>query len=95
MKKKENFDEFINERYDEIQNLSKQINYADITYYFKGKERSPKYFSNFQFSLKFFKEIRDGEITMKKAKENQKEFKSDLNSIARAKYKSQKQESTM
>ena len=95
MKKKENFHEFVNERFDEIQNLSKKINYADKAHYFKSKESSPKYFSNFQFSLKCFKEIRDGEITMKKTKENQKEFKSDLNSIARAKYKSQKQESAM
>ena len=27
---------------DEIQNLSKQINYNDLTYYFKTKESSPK-----------------------------------------------------
>ena len=37
----------------EIQNLSKRINYNNLTYYFKIKESSPKYFIRYKLSLCF------------------------------------------
>ena len=42
LKPEEIFEKLVEERQDEIQNLSKQINYNDLRYYFTTKESSPK-----------------------------------------------------
>ena len=42
MKKKETFDQFTNERRDEMQILYQQINYNGSTYYFKNKNKHQK-----------------------------------------------------
>ena len=42
MKKKETFDQFTNERRDEMQILYQQINYNGSTYYFKNKNKHRK-----------------------------------------------------
>ena len=55
-KKKEIFDKPNNKTRNEIHNLSKEISYNDLTYYFKIKESSPKYFTGFRF-LYIFQEI--------------------------------------
>ena len=36
------FEKLVEEKQDEIQNLSKQISYNDLRYYFTTKESSPK-----------------------------------------------------
>ena len=46
LKQKETFDELNRERHDEMQNLTKQINYNNQTYFFKTKGSSPNIFSN-------------------------------------------------
>ena len=63
----------INEKCDEIQNLSKQINCNNLAYYYESKDSSPKSFNGFTFLL-----------NVRKKQKNLK-FKSNLNSIARAK----------
>ena len=70
LKPKKNFDKIFNGRGDEIQHLSKQINYIYFTYYFKTKEGSPKYFVRYKPLLGFLKSKRDGEITMNRGKKN-------------------------
>ena len=42
LKQKEIFEELANERMDEIQNLSKQINFNNLTYYFNGNSDPKK-----------------------------------------------------
>ena len=59
MKQKKMSVRLINERRDEIQNLSEQINYNNLAYYFKTKNKL-KHFIGFRFPLNFFKNIRDG-----------------------------------
>ena len=70
LKPKKNFDKIFNGRRDEIQHLSKQINYIYFTYYFKTKEGSPKYFVRYKPLLGFLKSKRDGGITMNRGGKN-------------------------
>ena len=65
-----------------------------MTCSFETKESSPKYFGGFKFPLKFLRKVGDGGIMLEKATTTKKRFKSDLNSIARVKYKSQEHESS-
>ena len=53
------FDEIANEKMGEIQNLSKQINFNNLIYYFKN-ESGPKIFIGFKGPLHFYKSIKDG-----------------------------------
>ena len=50
-----------------------QINFNNFVYYFKG-ESDPKSFINFKGPLGFYKNIKDGYITLKKAEENNKKI---------------------
>ena len=52
-----------------IQNLSKQIDFNDLIYYFQGKS-GPKNFINFKGPLGFYENKKDGYITLEKAEEN-------------------------
>ena len=58
----------------EMQILSKQINFINLMYYFNG-ESSPKDFISFTGQIAIYKKVKDGCITLEKAKEKQKEFK--------------------
>ena len=62
----------------EIQNLSKHINFNNLTYYFKH-ERCPKSFIGFKGPLRFYKNIKDSYATLEKAEENKKEIKFQWN----------------
>ena len=66
----------------------------NLIYYFKG-ENNPQNFIGFEAPLSFLKKIRDKDRTLKDTKESQKEFKSDLNAKAVARYESSKQESAI
>ena len=74
--------DFANESIGEIQNLSKQINFNNLIYNFKGKN-GPKSFIGFKGPLGFYKNIKDGYTTLEKAEESQKNFKSDINQIVK------------
>ena len=75
LKQKETFEELANKRIHEIQNLSKQIDFNNIIYYFKG-ESAPKNFIGLKGPLAFYKNIKDGYMTLENTAETQKEFKS-------------------
>ena len=68
LKPEEIFEKLVEERQDKIQNLSKQIIYNDLRYYFTTKESSPKYFSGFKFPANFWINIIDAEITLETEK---------------------------
>ena len=91
LKQKEIFEEFANKRIDEIQNLSKQTDFNNLTCYFKGKS-APKAFHG---PLGFYKNIKEGYITLEKAEEKQKEFTSDLNEILKGRYQSENEKSVI
>ena len=72
----------------EIQNVNKQINFNNLIDYFKG-ESGPKVFIGFKGPLVFYKNKKDGYITLEKSEEKQKEFKSGRNEILKGGYKSE------
>ena len=59
---------------DEIQNLTKQVNYNNWKYYFKTKRSSPKYFIKYKLPLGFLRSLRNGEKTIEKSKRTKKEL---------------------
>ena len=75
---------------EELQYLSKQIDFNNLTYKYKGKTAS-KYFIAFKGLLGFYKNIKEVYITLEKAKEKQKEFKSEINEIVKGSEKSGEQ----
>ena len=93
-KQKEIFEELANKRIDEIQNLSKQTDFNNLTYYSKGKS-AQKYFVGFKGPLGFYKNMKEGDIKLEKAEEKQKEFKSDLNEISKRRYKPENEKSSI
>ena len=75
LKENEIFKELANERIYEIQDLSKQIDFNTLVYYFKA-ENVPKNVINFKGPLAFYRNIKDGYTTLGKAEENKKNIKS-------------------
>ena len=71
------------ERLDKIQKTNKEINFNNLIYHSKAPLVSPINFIKFKGSFDIFKKARDGNKTWKKAEEEQKRFKSDLNEITR------------
>ena len=79
---------------EESQDLSKQIDFHNLTYHYKGKTAS-KLFIAFKGPPGFYKNIREGYITLEKAEEKQKEFKSYINEIVKGSKKSQDQKNVI
>ena len=71
LKQKEIFEELANKRINEKQNVGKQIDFNNLTYYFKGKS-APKTFIGFKGPLGFYKNIKEAYITLKKAEKKTK-----------------------
>ena len=82
LKQKEIFKKLANEKMTGIQDLSKQISYRNLFYYFKSKS-APIKFLRFKTPLSFYRNIKDIHITLKKVEKDQKEFKSDVNEKVR------------
>ena len=74
---------------EETQDLSKQIDFNDLTYQYKGNA-ALKTFIGFKGPLNFYKSIKEGYITLEKAEEKQNEFKSEINKIGKGSKKSDK-----
>ena len=77
------FDELSYKRMSETNDLSKQIDLNNLTYYFRDKIISPINFIGFKAPLHLYRDIRDGNIKLAKAKEDQNQFKLTLNEITR------------
>ena len=73
---------------EEIQDLSKQID--NSAYHYRDKN-DPKNFIGFKGPLSFFRSIKEGNITLEKAEEQQKGFKLELNEIVKGSNKSENQ----
>ena len=58
LKYKEIFDEFSNERMDEIRNIVEQVDFNNLTYYFKGKDISPINFIGFRGPMHIYNNIK-------------------------------------
>ena len=66
-------------RIGEIYNISKQIGFKNLTYYFKSKDIVPINFIGFRGPLHIYENIKNGNTSIKKVEEDQKQIRSDLN----------------
>ena len=67
---------------EEFQELSKQIDFNNLTCCYKGKTAA-KNFIAFKGPLDFYKNIKEGYITLGKAEEKHKEYQSEKNKIVK------------
>lgn len=82
------------EWFDEIIELTDEINLDDLIYYFR-KESSRKRFDEFENGINLFEKIKSGDEKLEEAKKYKKVFKSTLKEIARGRYKSKVQNSAL
>ena len=79
MKYKEIFNELSNGKIGEIYNISKEINFNNLTYHFAGSNIAP--INCIRGSMCIYNELKNGNISTEKIEEDQKQFKSKLNEI--------------
>ena len=93
LKDKEVFNELSNERIAETYNISKEINFNILTNHFKGSNTAPINFIECRGPMHIYSEIKNGNISIKKIKEGQKQLKSKRNekTIGNPKHKSKSQ----
>ena len=76
-KKKEIFNELVDKRLNEINELHKKVNFDDLVYRYKGKNPDEK-FDKYDNALGLINKIKNGEIKLDRAKNDQIRFKSDF-----------------
>ena len=93
---KEIYNEILEERIDEILQISKEISHSDLVYDFKGPTPSIK-FGKYGGSMYIYGYMKDGEKALQQVEEEQKYFRKDLNQITSGnpRYKSEKQSYTI
>ena len=74
------FNKRVDERKDEIIELTEKINFDDLTNYYKGNW-APQKFDNFDNAFILFDKIKNGKIILQDTKANQNRFRSDINEI--------------
>ena len=79
--KEESYNKIFDEKLDEIQELSREIDYKNLNYNFTTKASGSINFIKFKGSFSLFKKIRDGEISIDMAEEDQGEFKREFREI--------------
>ena len=85
-RQKDIFEELTNKRMEEVQGLSKQIDLNNLNYQYNGKF-APKNFLAFKVPIVFYKNIKEGYITLEKTEE----FKSEINKIVKGMNKLEEQ----
>ena len=75
------FNELSNERIDEIHNISKEIDFNNLTYHFKGSDTAPINFINFSGPMYIYNELKNRNVSTEKIEEDEKQFKSKLSEI--------------
>ena len=61
--------------------MSNQIDFNDLTYQFKDTNINPINFVNFNGLMYIYNNIKNGNVSVEKIEEDQKQFKSKLNEI--------------
>ena len=79
------FEKLVKERFDQIKELTDEINHDYLTYYFKGNI-ARKRFDDFNNGTELFRKIQSGEMKLEEEKKLQNAFKSNLNKISRERY---------
>ena len=89
-KQKEIFNELEDERLNETTELSKKVNYYNLLYKYKGKSPNGK-FDKYDNALDLINKIRNGEMKLSNAKNDQIKSKSYMGEIKKGSKKSKKQ----
>ena len=78
--KQETYNKLFDEKLDEIQELSREIDYKNLNYDFATKASGSINFTGYNGPFSLFKKIRwrDGDISLEMAEEDQKKFKKNL-----------------
>ena len=79
--KTETYNRLFDKRLSEIREIINEIDYNDLIYNFKTKGSAPINFIKFKGPFGLFREIRDGNISLTKAEENQEDFKKELGQV--------------
>ena len=79
-KQKEISNKLVDERLDEITELDKKVNHDDLIYRYKDKTPHEK-FDEYDSALNLINKIKNGEIKLAQAKNDQIKFKSNLGEI--------------
>ena len=83
-KQKEIFNELAHKNLKEITELDEKVNLDDLVYRYKGRSHDEK-FDKYDNALYIINKIRNGEIKLAKAKNDQIRFKSYLGEIKKGK----------
>ena len=94
-KRKDFFEELTNRRMEETQALRKQTDFNNLTYRFRNESIPKKVLIGFKVSLGFYKNIKEGYITLEKEEEKQKVLKSEMNKIVKGIKKSEEQKTAI
>ena len=76
--KKESYNKLFHKKLNEIQELSREIHYKDLNYNFMTKASSSINFIKFKSPFNNFKKIRDRDISLEMADEDQEKFRREL-----------------
>ena len=79
--RKENFNTLLDEKVDEIQKISKEIDYSKLIYHYITPGIKPTNATEFRGPLHIFKEIKNGDKTIQTAEKEQIKLKSKLGEI--------------
>ena len=77
---KETYDKILDKRMDEILQMSREINYNNLVYSFKGAT-SPISFTKFGGPMYTYDQLKKGDKKLQQVEEEQKRFKSELGQI--------------
>ena len=76
--KQETYNKLYDEKLDEIQELSIEIDYKNLNYNFAMKASGSTNFTGYNGPFTPFKKIRDGDISLEMAKEDKKKIKREF-----------------
>ena len=79
--RKENFNTLLDEKVDEIQKISKEIDYSKLIYHYITPGIKPTNAIEFRGPLHIFKEIKNGDKTIQIAEKEQIKLKSKLGEV--------------
>ena len=79
--RQETYNKLFDEKLDEIQELSKNFDYKYLDYNFTTKASGSINFTGYNGPFTLFKKIRDGDISLEMAEEDQKKFKREFGQI--------------
>ena len=85
-KQKEIFNELVDERLEEITDLDKRVDSADLIYRYKGKSADAK-FDKFDHAFDIINKVRNGQASLTDVENNQAKFKLNLSEVKKGKKK--------